>query len=76
MQTFAAIDFTTLSVTERIDLIGDIWDSIADEAINDEISLSEPEKAELHRRVAAYNADPSIAIPWEKVRAELLGEPG
>ncbi len=75
MPTTATIDFSTLSITERIDLIGDIWDSIADEAVNDEFSLSETEKAELHRRLAAYQANPATAIPWEKVRAELLGEP-
>jgi putative addiction module component (TIGR02574 family) len=76
MTTPATIDFSKLSITERIDLIGDIWDSIIDEAPDDEITLSQAEKAELHRRVAAYRADPSRGIPWEQVRAELFGELG
>lgn len=67
----ATAEYLKLSVSERIQLVEDIWDSIAAEA-PDSVELSEAQKAELHRRVAAHRADPSTAVPWEQVRAELF----
>lgn len=64
-------EYMKLSVSERIQLVEDIWDSIAAEA-PDSLGLSETQKAELHRRVAAHQADPSSAVPWEQVRAKLF----
>ena len=67
----AAAEYMKLSVSERIQLVEDIWDSIAAEAPNS-VELSQTQKAELHRRVAAHRADPSTAIPWEQVRTKLF----
>ena len=67
----ATIEYMKLSVSERIQLVEDIWDSIAAEA-PDTVELSQAQKAELHRRVAAHRADPSTAIPWEQVRSKLF----
>lgn len=64
-------DYKTLSVAERIQLVEDIWDSIATEAPG-LLQLSEAEKEELDRRVEAHRADPSTAIPWEQVREKLF----
>jgi len=64
-------EYMKLSVSERIQLVEDIWDSIAAEEPN-EFGLSKAQKAELHRRVAAHRADPSTAIPWEQVRNQLF----
>ena len=72
MSTPTAItEYMKLPVSERIQLVEDIWDSIAAEASN-AIELSQAQKAELHRRVAAHHADPSTAIPWEQVRSKLF----
>lgn len=60
-----------LSVSERIQLVEDIWDSIAAEASNT-IELSQAQKDELHRRVAEHRVDPSTAVPWEEVRSRLF----
>ncbi|RXK88569.1 addiction module protein [Chlorobaculum sp. 24CR] len=60
-----------LSVSERIQLVEDIWDSIAAEA-SETIELSQAQKDELHRRVAEHRADPSTAVPWEQVRSRLF----
>ena len=65
------IEYMKLSVSERIQLVEDIWDSIAAEA-PDTVELSQAQKDELHRRVAAHHADPSTAIPWEQVRSKLF----
>ena len=64
-------EYLKLSISERIQLVEDIWDSISVEA-PDTISLSQAQKAELHRRVAAHRADPSTAIPWEQVQSKLF----
>jgi putative addiction module component (TIGR02574 family) len=71
MPTPAATDYMKLSVSERIQLVEDIWDSIATEAPNS-VGLSQAQKTELHRRVAAHRADPSTAILWEQVRSKLF----
>lgn len=64
-------DFKKLPISERIQLVEDIWDSIAEES-PDSLKLSESERAELHRRYAAHLANPSTSIPWEQVRAKLF----
>lgn len=70
MQT-TTTEYMKLSISERIQLVEDIWDSIAAEA-PDAVGLSQAQKAELHRRLAAHRADPSTSIPWEQVRSKLF----
>ncbi|MGD9584325.1 MAG: addiction module protein [Lysobacterales bacterium] len=67
----SALDYRSLRISERIELVEDIWDSIAEETVV-AIQLSAEERAELHRRLAAHLADPSSSIPWERVRATLF----
>jgi putative addiction module component (TIGR02574 family) len=61
----AGLDYKAIPVSERIQLVEDIWDSIADET---PLHLSPDECTELQRRLAAHQADPSSSIPWEQVR--------
>ena len=63
-------NFRTLSIAERIQLVEDIWDSIATDA--ESMALTIAQREELRRRVAAHEADPSSAVPWDTVRAELF----
>jgi putative addiction module component (TIGR02574 family) len=58
-----------LSVAERVQLAEDIWDTIA--AQPELLSITEAQRRELDRRLAAADADPASAIPWEEVRAKL-----
>jgi putative addiction module component (TIGR02574 family) len=67
MSTLAA-DLKNLPISERIQLVEDLWDSIAEES-PDSLQLSAAERAELHRRYAAHQANPSSSIPWEQVRS-------
>ena len=64
-----AFDYRSLSVDERLQLVGDIWDSIADEAnANPELlPLSEAERAELDRRVAEFDSNPTTGVPMDNV---------
>jgi len=59
-----------LSVPERIQLVEDIWDSIA--CVPNELSLTDEQKDELDRRLQDFRADPSGNIPWSEVKAGIL----
>jgi len=59
----------TLEVPEKLELIGVLWDSI-DESSHP-VSMPDSLVAELDRRKAAAEQDPSRLIPWETVRQRL-----
>lgn len=64
-------DFLNLSVAERIQLVEDIWDSIAAE--NPEAAaLTSAQLQELKARLDAHEEDPSSDVPWGQVRSELF----
>ena len=67
--TIEALGIDRLSVADRLTLVQQIWDSIAAEA--EQAPLTEAQKQEVDRRLAAHEADPQAAIPWEQVEAEL-----
>lgn len=64
-----AFDYLSLSVEERLQLVGDIWDSIADDAnaSPDLLPLTDAQMAELDRRIAHADAHPEDLIPMEEV---------
>ena len=64
----AVREILKLSVREKLDLIGRIWDSI-DEP--EDIELTDEEVAELERRADEHEREPSTAIPLEQVLAEM-----
>jgi putative addiction module component (TIGR02574 family) len=68
--TFQALGIDRLSIAERIALVQEIWDSIAAEA--EQASLTEAQRQEVDRRLAAHRANPHAGIPWEQVEAEAL----
>ncbi len=68
------VDYRKLSIPERLDLVEDIWDSIAQDA--QALALTVEERAELDRRWADHERDPNSAIPWEIVRDELFRRGG
>ncbi len=59
-------DILRLSISERIQLVQDIWDSIAE--VPDSVLLTDEQKAELDRRLDAYHKDPNVGSPWAVVR--------
>ena len=59
-----------LPIKERIQLVEDLWDSIA--AFPDEIELTPEQRDEIDRRVEDYRKNPESGIPWEKIKAEAL----
>jgi putative addiction module component (TIGR02574 family) len=63
-------DLLSLSMTERLQLVEDLWDSIAAEAA--EIPLTEEQRREIDLRLAEHDRNPASALPWEDVRMRLL----
>lgn len=62
-----------LSVAERILLVEEIWDSIAAET--EQVPLTDSQRQDLERRLAAHRANPTSGSTWEEVRARLRGKP-
>lgn len=58
-----------LSVTERIQLIEDIWDTIA--AHPQDVGLSEAQRNELDRRLADYQQNPKTGATWQEVQQRI-----
>ncbi|MBI5181366.1 MAG: addiction module protein [Nitrospirae bacterium] len=65
MKKITATDSLTLSIPERIQLVEDIWDTIAAEAQS--IELTEDEKKIIDERLEAYHKNPDSGAPWEDV---------
>ena len=59
-----------LSIAERILLVEEIWDSIAED--NGCFELSEAQKRELDRRLESFRANPSQGRTWEEIKTEFL----
>jgi putative addiction module component (TIGR02574 family) len=62
-------DALRLPVAERIELVQAIWDSVVAES--PAVPVTPEQRAELDRRLADAEADPSNERPWSEVRASL-----
>ena len=69
-----AADILALSVEERIQMVEDIWDSIA--AVPEAVLLSEEQKKELDCRLEAYHQNPDAGSPWIEVRERIQNRSG
>jgi len=65
MKKISATDTLDLSIPERIQLVEDIWDTIATDV--DAIELSDEEKKIIDDRLEAYHRNPKEGSSWEKV---------
>jgi putative addiction module component (TIGR02574 family) len=59
----------TLPQAERIKLAQDFWEIIVEDGYDPE--LTPEQAAELDRRLAEFEQNPSAGIPWEQVEANL-----
>lgn len=62
-------DFERLSVAERLVLVERIWESI--ERDRHSSPLTDEQREELDRRLAAYESSGDPGITWEEVEARL-----
>lgn len=58
-----------LSISERLELIENIWDSIVD--MPDEIELTEEQKQELDYRLELYEQNSAKGSSWEEVKPRI-----
>jgi len=72
MKRITASDIAEMPLIERIKLVEDIWDSIAE--IPDTVEIPEWHKAELDKRLELYRKNPEIGSPWAEVKRRILGK--
>lgn len=72
MKQITATDALALSIPERIQLVEDIWDTIANEP--EEIELTAEEKKIIDERLEAYHRNPDLGSPWEDVYKRIVSK--
>lgn len=60
----------SLSIPERIRLVEEIWDTIAEE--NEAFELTAAQKRELDRRLELAQDDPKRGRTWDEIKAEFM----
>ncbi len=70
MSKISVADVLDLSVSERIQLVGDIWDSIANTQARP--PLTDAQRAELDRRLEALGKNPLNGSQWQEVKERIL----
>lgn len=66
-------ELRSLPVVERIQLVEDLWDSIAEDSAG--FQLTEAQRAEIDRRLDDFEASPAAGVPWDRVKASLQSKP-
>ncbi|WP_101675534.1 addiction module protein [Alloalcanivorax mobilis] len=64
------MEIQSLTVSERILLAEALWDSIVAEQAD--IALTDAQKEELDRRLAAFEIDQDEGSSWSSVKARIL----
>jgi putative addiction module component (TIGR02574 family) len=72
MKKITATDTLELSIPERIQLVEDIWDTIALKA--EFVRLTEYEKTIIDERLEAYHKNPDSGSPWEDVFKRIVSK--
>ena len=62
--------FRKLSATEKIRLVQQLWDEIAEEASH--LPLTESQRRLLDERIDEHEANPADVEPWEEARDDIL----
>jgi putative addiction module component (TIGR02574 family) len=65
-------EIRTLPIVQRLDLVEQIWDSIYED--QEQFELTEAQKVELDRRLAAHAAAPNRGVSWQEVKTKLLDQ--
>jgi putative addiction module component (TIGR02574 family) len=69
MRKFSAADVLELPVQERLQLVEDIWNSIADAP--EALELTSEDKRLIDDRLEERRRNPSAGAPWEGVYARI-----
>ena len=66
-------ELRSLPVVERIQLVEDLWDSIADDS--EGFCLTDAQRGEIDRRLDDFERMPAAGVPWEQVKSSLQSRP-
>jgi putative addiction module component (TIGR02574 family) len=66
----SAADVLNLPVSQRIQLVAEIWESIAE--CPEQIEITGPTRALLRKRLEAHRSNPRAGSPWAEVKSRLL----
>ncbi|MFW9260361.1 addiction module protein [Nostoc sp. KVJ20] len=69
MQPILKVDISELSVSERIQLAEDLWDSIL--TTPDKVPLNDEQKKELDRRLEMHRQNKNQDSTWQSVKERL-----
>jgi putative addiction module component (TIGR02574 family) len=70
MSIITAADTLNMPISERIQLVEDIWDTIAE---NIELyELNAQEKEIINNRLEAYHKNPDAGSPWQEVYERII----
>jgi putative addiction module component (TIGR02574 family) len=67
--TIKELGIDQLSVVDRLALVQEIWDSIADTP--EQIPLTDAQKQVLDRRCADLDASPNNVLTWDQIREHV-----
>ena len=67
MELLTDDELSRLRPSERLTLISQLWDSLA----NEHLPLSDAQRDELDRRLATLETDRREGVTWEAMKAEL-----
>jgi putative addiction module component (TIGR02574 family) len=70
MKSITVNDLLELPVSERLQLVEDLWDSIAE--VPEANELSKAQRDELDRRLNAYHDNPESGSRWMEVKERIL----
>ena len=70
MKTLSAAQLIEMPVEQRIQLVEDIWDSIAE--VPESVSIPDWHKKELEQRLEIHHATPGKGSPWAEVKDRIL----
>jgi putative addiction module component (TIGR02574 family) len=70
MSKISLADVLALSVSERIQLVEDIWDSIA--TAQPPAGLTEAQRAELDRRLESHRKNPDSGSDWPEIKQKIV----
>jgi putative addiction module component (TIGR02574 family) len=62
-----------LPAGDRAALAMALWESLSDAEREEELQLSDADRAELDRRWADHLKNPDSGVPWSDVRSKLIG---
>lgn len=69
MSKFSTASVLELPVPERLQLVEDIWNSIADAP--EALEVTEDEKHLIDERLEAFHRNPQAGSPWEEVYVRI-----